>query len=295
MIQIRLMIFISIFMIIFPPILHLFHLRGNFLNKAPKLLSKFTRLEMYFMKLMFFLENTDFFYSNSIMRALIDFISWFIAHMTRPAVFTRKELKKVINNIYKVYNGSPDEAPVILIRPCPCRDALGKYSKKIPNITDVILTNYKNSKKYEKKKNVIFITRKQLFKKFDEFEKAGLVPISLGCCGMEGFGKVICNCHKSVCYVLRAIIGRDIKRGLRKGPSIASVDLDKCTGVDNCGICLERCVFHARDVIDNKAIVIEENCYGCGLCATSCPTEATEMVPREDWWPTFYPLSWLRD
>jgi len=59
----------------------------------------------------------------------------------------------------------------------------------------------------------------------------------------------------------------------------AEVNLDLFTG---CGICEEdRCPMGAVNVVGNMATVDPNRCIGCGLCVTTCETEAIRMVPRE--------------
>ena len=273
-------------------ILHIFHFRASFSLQFPGIIRLFSRFEMYFMKFMFILLKNKYLYKNRLIRFIPEYLSFYAANGVRPVVYTLEEIKNIINQLYKTYYPSSEDSYDFLIRPCPCRDAQRKYSKKLPNITDILFV--KNMKKYPKTKDNYFINREELFKKLEFFDKIGLVHMVLGCMGVNGAGINICNCHKSVCYVLQAVLGRDIKRGLKKGPSIASVNVDKCKGVDQCGECLKRCVFHARKVIDNKSTVISENCYGCGLCANSCPENATIMIPRENWEPVYFPIEWIR-
>jgi len=67
----------------------------------------------------------------------------------------------------------------------------------------------------------------------------------------------------------------EVKHHIAKSGLIAKVDSDKC---DGCSKCLERCVFQARRIEDGKSFVIKENCYGCGLCTTTCPTGASKLA-----------------
>ena len=41
---------------------------------------------------------------------------------------------------------------------------------------------------------------------------------------------------------------------------------------------LERHKTHVKRKIE---IVKEDNCYGCGLCVTTCPTKASKLLPRK--------------
>jgi len=243
---------------------------------------------------MFKILKSEILYKNRLIRFIPEFISWFAANGVRPTVYTLPELERIINILYahNKHNNTANAANFgILLRPCPCRDAQRKYSTKLPNVTDVLFTN--NVQDLPKGRNNVFISKDQLLSKLRRFDELGLVHIVLGCCGVEGFGINICNCHKSICFILLAVLGRDMKRGLKPGPSIASCDPKLCKGIEECGKCLTRCVFHARIEKDGKGAVIPENCYGCGLCATTCESGATKMIPRTNYKEIYFPISWI--
>ncbi|MHA1279647.1 MAG: hypothetical protein ACTSRC_10795 [Candidatus Helarchaeota archaeon] len=273
-------------------VLHIFHFRGSYTLPFPPFLRYFTRLERFFMRLMFKVLKSDKLFSNRLIRVIPEFISWFAANGARPKVYTLQELEHFINAVYK-YRGKTATKQMtqygILMRPCPCRDAQQKYSKTLPNVTDVLFTN--NKKALPQGRDNIFISKNQLIKRLRRFDEKGLVHIVLGCCGLEGFGINICNCHKSVCFILLAKLGRDIRRGLDPGPSIAVCDSNLCKGIDECGKCLTRCVFHARIQKNGKGAVIPELCYGCGLCANTCESGATTMQARSRYKESYFPLS----
>jgi hypothetical protein len=44
---------------------------------------------------------------------------------------------------------------------------------------------------------------------------------------------------------------------------------------------VNRCVFNAISLSDKKATVNREQCYGCGSCAMTCPTEAIKLHRKE--------------
>ncbi len=272
-------------------ILHIFHFRGNYTMPFPPFFRYFTRFEQFFMRMMFKILKSDILYKNRLVRFIPEFISWFAANGVRPKVYTLQELERFINAMYKTNGAGIANSMAeygILIRPCPCRDAQKKYSKKLPNCTDVLFTS--NSKALPKGRDNIFISKTQLFELLHKFDEKGLVHIVLGCCGVDGFGINICNCHKSVCFILLAVLGRGMRRGLERGPSIATVDPALCKGIDECGKCLTRCVFHARVEKDGKGAVIPDLCYGCGLCANSCEAGATTMQARVGYKETYFPL-----
>jgi len=268
-------------------ILHIFHIRGSYKIHFRKVFRLFTRYERFFMRLMFKLLNTNILYRRST-RFIPEFISYFAANGAQPSIYTLQELETYIEIIYKTNGGSENFG--ILLRPCPCRDAQRNYSTTLPNITDVILTD--NAKSLRKNKDNLFISKNQLLQKLRQFDEKGLVHLVLGCLGEEGHGINICNCHKSACFVLQSILRRAFRRGLTAGPSLAACNSELCKGIDDCGKCLKRCPFHARSVKDGKGIVLSERCFGCGLCANTCESGATQMSPRPGYKNGYFPTQW---
>ena len=57
----------------------------------------------------------------------------------------------------------------------------------------------------------------------------------------------------------------------------AQTDTEGCV---HCGDCVPRCVFGARTGQDGRMTYDAGTCYGCGLCVTVCPVEATAMNKR---------------
>jgi len=279
---------LSVFLLFSVIILHILHLNGPFKLPFFSSFRIFTRYEHLLMRFLFKILKTESLYKNRLIRVIPEFVSYFAANGARPTVYTLQELEHALNIIYQK---NPPPQFGIILRPCPCRDAQGKYSKTLPNVTDIICTT--NVKALKKGPNNVFISKPQLLEKLRHFDEVGLVHIVLGCCGIEGYGINICNCHKSVCFVLLAYLGRDIKRGLAPGPSLATCDPIICKGVEACGKCLTRCVFHARAAKDGKGLILSDRCMGCGLCSNTCESGATRMMPRKNAKEIYFPFSWL--
>lgn len=85
----------------------------------------------------------------------------------------------------------------------------------------------------------------------------------------------ICCCCPCCCEYLRTLTQYGVKHHVAKSGLVAKVDSEVCNG---CGTCLERYIFNARVLENGKSTVIEENCYGCGLCTTTCPPKTSQLV-----------------
>lgn len=48
-----------------------------------------------------------------------------------------------------------------------------------------------------------------------------------------------------------------------------------------CSTCILACKFDAIDYVDGVAVVDEEKCKGCGMCAKACPQGIIDMIPAE--------------
>lgn len=89
----------------------------------------------------------------------------------------------------------------------------------------------------------------------------------------------ICNCCSCCCFMLRGVTELGYK-SLASSRFMASVDLDRCIGCDEC---INICPFKAIQIGDEDlACISPESCYGCGLCASRCPEDAISMIQREN-------------
>jgi len=85
---------------------------------------------------------------------------------------------------------------------------------------------------------------------------------------------VICSCCSCCCHALSSIVRFNIPEAVTESGRVASQDKEKC---NDCGICVDRCQFHARRMVDGKLMFERAKCFGCGLCVTACPTEAISL------------------
>ena len=255
-------------------------LRGSYIwkfNKPHFFLSQrmYMRIEFLVMRLLLALSKLWIIRRS---RFLQLFLVKAITSLVQSEVYTLEECLKIMDSLYRehpnVYVG---------IRICPCRQARGLYDKDLPNITDLtfVYSDTPGAKKHQKFTKYITIEQaKELLKKFD---KAGLVHTMFGNCGnvIDGaFSLAICNCRRGVCIPLDVGLDLDLNSLLYTKPhNLAIIDQEKCKGIEQCGSCLDVCNFEARvvDKSNGKIKIINDKCYGCGLCAHHCPEGANAI------------------
>jgi electron transport complex protein RnfB len=87
----------------------------------------------------------------------------------------------------------------------------------------------------------------------------------------------ICNCCTCSCGVLRGMVEYGNTDIIARSDFFAVVDSDLCTA---CEDCLERCQFSALKMAGDTCTVNRALCVGCGLCVTTCPTEALTLEQK---------------
>ncbi len=104
----------------------------------------------------------------------------------------------------------------------------------------------------------------------------GLIHLSFYLPGQKMFA--LCSCCNCCCHDLQIMNSYGRKDLIAYSEYVAETDMDMCT---HCGDCIDRCAFVARRWEGDEMVYSPEACYGCGLCVTTCPTEATAIRRRE--------------
>lgn len=160
-------------------------------------------------------------------------------------------------------------ARLVALAKCGCRVAFRNCNNPVD--TCILLdeeAEYLISRGYAKK-----ISLEEAKKVLEIADEAGLVHLTLYLPGQKIYA--ICSCCSCCCHDLQALLKYGKTFLVAKADYIATCNTELCIG---CGVCFERCIFGAREMLNGKSIVKEENCYGCGLCVTTCPTKASELV-----------------
>jgi electron transport complex protein RnfB len=109
-------------------------------------------------------------------------------------------------------------------------------------------------------------------------EKNALVHLTWN---MQGGHFFICNCCGCCCHVLESINERGARAvDVVNSHYYARIDPDTCSLCSTCAD--ERCQIGAIEEGEDACRVIQEKCIGCGVCVSTCPSEAIELVRKED-------------
>ncbi|MFZ3046750.1 MAG: 4Fe-4S dicluster-binding protein [Desulfatirhabdiaceae bacterium] len=118
------------------------------------------------------------------------------------------------------------------------------------------------------------LTREQAYAVLADCEAKGLVHLTWN---VQGGHYFICNCCGCCCGVLRSINEWDISKGVNSS-YYARIDPDACV---SCGVCAsERCQVRAIEEKEDTFSVIREKCIGCGLCVSTCPSDAIQLIRK---------------
>lgn len=165
-------------------------------------------------------------------------------------------------------------AKLIALQDCDCRIKMRKCDRPL----DVCLTLDEHATEAIKD-GARRISVAQALVVLHRSHNAGLVHMAYTFKGNEK-PDVICSCCSCCCHSLSALVRFGIPDHVVASEYIAQQDETAC---DNCGICVERCQFKARQMDeDNKLVFNQARCFGCGLCASTCPRKAITLVKRYD-------------
>lgn len=151
---------------------------------------------------------------------------------------------------------------------CVCRS----HYKRCDNPRDIcFFLNDAADKLIEKGRaqRVSFETARGKLALADEY---GLVHMTLY--NPKQYPYAICNCCACCCHELQLLRDHGRKDLIGHSEYVAVQDQELCS---DCGDCVERCVFGAREYREGNLFYEPERCHGCGLCVTACSTGSIEL------------------
>jgi Pyruvate/2-oxoacid:ferredoxin oxidoreductase delta subunit len=109
--------------------------------------------------------------------------------------------------------------------------------------------------------------------------RAGLVPMAMAIKDIykPGVINTICNCCSCCCTQLSGRLRFGLAPAILKPVMTAVTNLSDCT---DCGDCVDRCQFGAREIVDGSLAFNPDLCFGCGLCVSTCPTNAITLFDK---------------
>lgn len=249
--------------------LHVGHDEEGLNQKMPRIMRFLgARYEHIIMRVIDSLAGWDWLYDHRVTKWAVDTLSHAVMDVTHGEVLTLAESRELIESIC-------EGGHTVAVGTCPCRRARNELSDDLPNNTDMVFGDWADSYLDTYPGLYRALSQDEAKRLVEQFDECGFLHQVYGFGGRPGAAFVLCNCDKSVCIPLLAQRSRGYQ-AFHKGRSLAAVS-DACLGVEQCGACLARCPFGAREVVDGRSIVIEDDCFGCGLCVPTCKGGATTL------------------
>jgi len=166
------------------------------------------------------------------------------------------------------------DADLITLQDCDCRSNRGNCTAPL----DVCISLNEEAELMLKnaRYNPRRVTLEEALDALRRSHEAALVHMAYT---MEGDDSpnIICSCCSCCCHTLSGLIRFGLAKHVVTADKVAEIDSDSCT---NCGLCVERCQFGSREMVDGRLIYDPAQCFGCGLCVTTCPSGAVKLVGR---------------
>ena len=167
------------------------------------------------------------------------------------------------------------KARTISVLDCVCRAKFGHCDGPVNVCIDMNETAERNIARGDARE----ITMDEAMDILEKTHEAGLVPLALeqGEFYEPGVINSICSCCSCCCTILSGIVRFGLAPHVLTSKAISVTDTSECT---ECGVCVDRCQFGAKEMVNGSLAFNPELCFGCGLCVSTCPTNAITLVDK---------------
>ena len=220
-------------------------------------------------------------------RELAEMCEEYNIHVGAPLMLAKPQIMKVLpieREIdasqmalpYRQVSHVIDSSRSFSLMECICKKEKGLLDNPCSKPTEVCMGLSEDENAFDHQPFGRVITREEAYQVLDRAEEAGLVHMTTN---VEQGHWFICNCCGCCCGVLQGIKMMQSAQWVNSA-HFARIDPDECTA---CGVCLEeRCQVDAIEAGEEAYQVIKDRCIGCGLCVSTCPTEAISLVRKSD-------------
>jgi len=164
------------------------------------------------------------------------------------------------------------EADLIVLQDCSCRSDRGNCSA--PRDVCISLDGEAEQMLKAGEFNVKKVTLAEALDALRRSHEAGLVHMAYTMEGQEQ-PSPICSCCSCCCHTLSGLVRFGLAKHVIAADLVSETNSDSCA---NCGVCVSRCQFRAREIVDGKLVHDSGRCFGCGLCVSTCTREAIRLV-----------------
>lgn len=173
----------------------------------------------------------------------------------------------------------------IVLLDCECRtnrrncDALIRTCIGLNEKAERLLNGEDDEEGWPSKLNPTEVTIDEALRVLEEAHEAGLVHMAYT---QKNDSKLVdfdyvCSCCTCCCGILAGVFRYGLAPHLLTSDKTEVTDSEKCT---LCGVCVDRCQFGAREIVDDSMVVNSELCFGCGLCVSTCSSNAITLIEK---------------
>jgi Pyruvate/2-oxoacid:ferredoxin oxidoreductase delta subunit len=163
------------------------------------------------------------------------------------------------------------QARSIAVQNCECRS----HYQRCDNPLEVCFLLNETGDRYVAQNQARRVSLAEAAQILKNANQSGLVHLALYMPDHELYA--LCSCCSCCCHDLQMVRLYDRPDLMVHSEYVAITDDDTCM---DCGECVDRCMFQARIMEDDRMLYRADACLGCGLCVTVCPVQATSMQLR---------------